>query len=587
MPRQLDGTTPGGANEKTRTDSWATGTLSRRQAVVGAGAAVAGSGAGLSWLRNPTPVQAARRQSTPAAEFRPSLHSYPLVQEKKTLRVLIPHWGINWAENAFTQWYEDRTNVHIEWTVVEDEIALTQLNLQLASGDYPDIVMGFNWAPFELTPTTISAYGGQGLFVPLNDYLATSAPNYNTYVLPEYPIAEKLVTMPDGEIYSLPHVNDCYHCQFTTQKLWIQTAWLEQLGLTAATTLDEFEAVLRAFKDMDPNGNGSPDEIPLTSQTGWPLDGFFMSPFTPNPGKPWLYRDAGKVTAAYMQDGWIQGSNYLRRLLEGQLLSPDAFTQNEEQITGLGNNNRIGAAPGVVQGNFVRLTDGAAGLWSTFLLQAPLAGPDGTRRSFRRFNEANLGNVFVVTDKCEDPALAVAWADGLYEWETGLRATFGVPDVDWRWADGTELGIDGEPAKYSRIPGDPNAPEDASDNDAAWNQLGLLFRSNKDRLSEAVLNDPNTSAEVLLYRGCKEQLEPFGTTEDMDVLRPIFTPDEAIRVSELETVIAGYVEEQLALQVTGQVDAEAGRGDFLDQLSSLGIEEYLSIQQTAHDRMGA
>ena len=532
--------------------------------------------------RGLTPLQAARQQATPEAELRPSLHSYPLTEEKKTLKIMVPHYQIDWANNAFTKWYEDRTNVHVEWTVVEDEAAITQLNLQLASGDYPDIIMGFNWSPFELTPTVISAYGGEGVFVALNDYLDEYAPNLNQYVIPEYPIATKIMTMADGQIYSLPYINDCYHCQYSSQKLWVQTQWLDALGLEAPTTIEEFEAMLQAFKTGDPNGNGQADEVPLTAFPDWPLEGYMMSPFQITPKKPWLYNDGGKVTASYMQEGWAQGAAYLQGLTSKGLLSPEIFTQNIDQIRALGNNNQIGAAPGVVQGTFMTTTEGTPGLWSDFHIMAPVAGPSGKRQVFRDFDESHLGNVFVITDKCPDPALAVAWADGLYAWDATIRSIFGVPDVDWRAAEDGELGVDGEPARYAKIPQPAN--NSGEDQHQDWAQLSPSFRNAKDRLSEAAIGDREANTEVLLYEGCHDQLEPYATGEDVDLLRPIFTAEEATRVSDLETVIVDFVREQLALQVTGQADPN-DRDPFLEQLKSLGIDEYLELQQTAYDRV--
>jgi peptidyl-prolyl cis-trans isomerase B (cyclophilin B) len=41
------------------------------------------------------------------------------------------------------------------------------------------------------------------------------------------------------------------------QKLWIYTPWLDALGLDMPGTTDELLYVLRAFRDRDPNGNGS------------------------------------------------------------------------------------------------------------------------------------------------------------------------------------------------------------------------------------------------------------------------------------------------------------------------------------------
>ncbi len=72
-----------------------------------------------------------------------------------------------------------------------------------------------------------------------------------------------LITAPDGNIYALPQVNECYHCMYQ-QRMWIYKPWLDKLGLKMPTTTDEFYEVLKAFKTKDPNGNGKADEIPLS-----------------------------------------------------------------------------------------------------------------------------------------------------------------------------------------------------------------------------------------------------------------------------------------------------------------------------------
>jgi putative aldouronate transport system substrate-binding protein len=575
------------SSQRPSKSSGSSANLSRRS-VIGGAAGASFALAGLNRTKaSPatglTATEAARRQGTPAAEVRPSLHTYPLVQEKKTFRVLVPHYGINWAENAFTKWYEDRTNVHIEWVVVEDDIAVTQLNLQLSSGDYPDIIMGFNWSPFELTSTVVAAYGGQGIFVPLNDHLANNAPNLQQYVIPEYPIAQKITTMPGGEIFSMPYINDCFHCHYNTQKMWMNTAWLSKLGLEMPQTTDAFEQVLLAFKGNDPNGNGQPDEVPLTAPPGWSLDRFLMNPFQLSPGNPWLFRKDGKVAASYLEEGWRDGVAYLSRLSQQQLLAVEAFTQNSDQVRQLGDNGRIGVAPGVVAGSFITATEGTPGLWSEYQIMPALEGPTGLRQAFQDFDESHIPNVFVVTNKCTDPALAVAWADGLYEWEATIRSIIGVPGKQWRLAEEGELGIDGEQARWAAIP-QPEIQGETGDQTNSWSQLSPSYRNSKDRLSQAVVGERSANTEVILYEGCKNNLDPYSITEDQDLLRPIFTADEAVRVSDLGTVIGDFVSEQFAQGATGQIDFEANWQAFQDQLKALGVEEYLNIHQQAHDR---
>ena len=60
------------------------------------------------------PNMAACQQATPAADIRPSGHTYTLGQEEKAIRIMVPHYGIDWANNAFTKYCEERINVRIE-----------------------------------------------------------------------------------------------------------------------------------------------------------------------------------------------------------------------------------------------------------------------------------------------------------------------------------------------------------------------------------------------------------------------------------------------------------------------------------------
>jgi putative aldouronate transport system substrate-binding protein len=70
----------------------------------------------------------------------------------------------------------------------------------------------------------------------------------------------------------------------------------------------------------------------------------------------------------------------------------------------------------------------------------------------------------------------------------------------------------------------------------------------------------------------------------MDLLRPIFTADEATRVSDLGTVITQFVQENMAQAVTGQLDPEAEWASFQEQLAMMGVDEYLELYQGAYDR---
>ena len=138
-----------------------------------------------------------------------------------------------------------------------EEEAESKLNLMLSSGDIPEIIFSI------VTPSQAALYGSQGLFLPLNDLIAEHAPRLrgSSRSIPRPGLRRR---PPTATSTSMPYLEDCYQCTMS-QKLWIYQPWLDALGLEMPQTTDEFEQVLLAFKEQDPNGNGQADEIPLST----------------------------------------------------------------------------------------------------------------------------------------------------------------------------------------------------------------------------------------------------------------------------------------------------------------------------------
>ena len=299
--------------------------------------------------------------------------TFPVTTEKVTLRILVAASPLveDYATNEFTRWYEEKTNVHIEWDIVSAVDAQTSLNVRLASGDLPDIVFGFRLAAAQQL-----LYGSQGVFLRLNDLIAEYGVE-TARVFDQYPLAKEVVTASDGSIYSLPEIGGCFHCAFP-QKLWIYRPWLEQAGLPLPNTIDEFEQVLQAFKDRDPNGNGEADEVPLvTARVGAnPLDQFFMNSFIYNPGEPWLTVPNGVVTAVYAQPGWRDGLAYLAHLFAQGLIAPESFTQDGDQLrrtSDAPDTPIMGSIPALAPSAFMTIDQVNGGRWTDYITVPPLA----------------------------------------------------------------------------------------------------------------------------------------------------------------------------------------------------------------------
>ena len=91
----------------------------------------------------------------------------PLTQEPVSFSVVtMQNAGVSsFDDNRYSDWLEEKTNVHIDWQLVAEEEAEGQLNLKLASGDIPEMIFGI------VSPSQQALYGSQGLFLLLNDLI--------------------------------------------------------------------------------------------------------------------------------------------------------------------------------------------------------------------------------------------------------------------------------------------------------------------------------------------------------------------------------------------------------------------------------
>jgi putative aldouronate transport system substrate-binding protein len=504
---------------------------------------------------------------------------FPLSDEPVTLRVLVRANPLveDYATNAFTRWYEERTNVHVEWDVIAGlEEARTALNLRLSAGDLPDVIFGF-----QLPPPQQILYGAQGVFRRLNDLIETHGVELKR-VFAELPLARQVVTAPDGSIYSLPEIAACFHCAMPF-KLWIYRPWLEQLGLPLPTTTAEFEDVLRAFKEGDPNGNGRADEIPLVSATtgAQPLDVFLLNAFLFNPGEPWLSVRNGAVTAAYVQPEWRDGVAYLAGLAAAGLIAPESFTQDGD---GLRRSTEhpdlpiVGAVPALAPSAFMTIDQVNGGRWTEYVAVSPLAGPTGVRYGPRNPYQGVIGGSFVVTSACRRPEIAVRWADGFYDLETSMRAVEGVPGEHWRWATAGQIGNNGEPAVWERLYSYGQVQN------FTWAQTGVYYRP--EWLHSGQVLDPAVADRVqpsILYRETAEKYAPYAQPAEW-TLPPVFFDEERARdVADLAVAIADRVKQTFALAVIGELDLVAEWDGYLADLADLGLPRYLAAYQAAYD----
>ncbi|MEQ7122877.1 extracellular solute-binding protein [Actinopolymorpha sp. B11F2] len=510
-----------------------------------------------------------------------------VVKEKVTLKIVVPQSTSvgDWKNNAFSKWYEEKTGVHVDFQVVAGEAgspdALTKVNAMIASGDVPDAFMNINFSPAQQL-----LYGSQGLFIPLNQLIEDYGAEIKR-LFKDYPDVKDLITANDGNIYTMPYVNDCFHCNCGGQRMWIYQPWLDKLNLDPPETLEDFEAVLKAFKNEDPNGNGKADEIPLMGYTDAPFSSFFMGSFLYNSGyaaggASWLYLDDRKVDIAVNKDGWREGLRYQNRLFQQGLMAKESFTQDGEQFARIGDKAGdpvLGVARAFYWGSFMTIdVEDPMSRYKDYVAVPTLKGPDGTATAhWNYYGAAGINGGFVVTNACKNPEVAVSWADGQYELEALLQAYNGEQGKGWRWAEDGEVGINGKQALWTTIGTWP--PDDG----LWWGQLGVNYRSSDFRLGEVV--DPEKPTfEKPLY---EESQKYYNLRQDRSVqLPPVYMNEEqAAQAGELVTAIENHVVQHEAKFTMGQLDIndDAEWQKYVDTFDRMGLANYLNAYQAAYE----
>jgi len=515
--------------------------------------------------------------------------TYPIVKEKITLTILAPAEGeYDRNENLFTKELEEKMNIDIQFTVAQAGGFKEKMNLMFASGDLTDIVTTGPGGTDRMDKATEALLGSQGLIIPLNEYLDTVSIGYKE-AFEKLPGLREFITTPDGNIYSLPNVDGSLHIQFNN-KLWINTVWLDKLGLEKPTTTEELYQVLKAFKEKDANGNGDPnDEIPLSTckaGTGIEIDGFLMNPFilTPQPERMWI--DNGKVVYSPIEEGYREGLRYLRKLYDEGLIYPESFTQDMNAQVNI---NESGEYP--VIGAFLAQRPGYANdlktlpnskKWEQYQSLAPLKGPDGkVIAAWNPFAQYQTG-VASITKDCKYPEAAFRLIDYIATPEGTLRTAEGVEGNGWRKATADEKGIDGRPAKFAQI------TEGKTEN-SGWGQLCGLVRTPDFVLSYAYQQDPYADdvvplvgRQIVMYKG---SLEHQKVTQPFESILPelYYSQEQIDELALLKTTITDNVKSSIVRFVTGDMDIEKDWESYLNQMRDLGIERYLEIVQSAYD----
>lgn len=502
---------------------------------------------------------------------------YPIVKEKITLTIGMPQKAqVKDPEtNEFTKWLEEKSNIDLKFEMLPEKDANQKLQIMVAGGSkLPDVINGI-----ELTSLEVVSLVNQKALKPLNDYYD----NFSTNTQKMFDSAQnknlkKVLTMPDGNIYSIPkHVESLSNN--LSLRSWINKAWLDKLGLKMPTTTDEFYEVLKAFKTMDPNGNGKADEIAFVgSNKGWrqqPWD-YVMNAFIYNDTVNRYILKDGKVDVAFNKKEWQDGLKYMKKLASEKLLSDLSFTQDQKQL------QQIAGAPGpstigvLTAGGTAAVFPANDKRLSEYAPLPPLKGPAGVQ--WAAFYPSPVHHMYIITKDCANPLAAFRLGDLMLSEESSLRSRWGVPEVDWKVPAANEKGMYDALGIKARV---KPILQWGSVQNSHWQESNPTFRPSS--LSEGQVFSGNVlDGEYLISQSVPLYMNksPKDLVGDL-----VFTEEEASEVATIRNNINTYVVESIARFVTGDRNIDTDWNAYVKEFEALELNRYLEITQKAYDRM--
>lgn len=468
---------------------------------------------------------------------------------------------------------EEQTNVHVDWKTIQDDQWADKIALEMSNvKSLPDFVFQACFSDTELLK-----YAKQGVIINLEEYIEKYMPNL-CKVFEQAPEYKAMCTDENGHIWALPWIEQLGYEKTAIQTVgnmsFINTAWLEFLNLEMPTTVDEFEAVLIAFRDnaealqkeFEIEGDVIPMSCIMNDGDQDPcilINGFGEGYGDPDRGRHIAVTDNKEVICVANTEGFKKGIAWLHDLYAQGLIDPEAFTQEWSTYVAKGKSGRYGVCFSWDVANIASLEG-----WEPLpALTADVRNITPQNGSFTSgFDRGRC----VVTSAAKNPALVCAWLDQMY-------APIQSPQNNWgTYGENDDFDIfemstnaDGEPMLKHAPLGDAS-PVEVREAESVNGPLAIL-----DSYYDVYVTCPDDAQ----YR--------------LDWIKDIYTPDmhteyvfpnvlmnaeDTKRLADLQPDITKCINTVKADWVmNGFTDADWDK--LQADLDAYGLEEYLSIFQ--------
>ncbi len=481
---------------------------------------------------------------------------YPMSGDKKLtywVGVSVSNYNDNNAKLPMWQELMKRTGITIEFQHPAVGQEQENFNLMLASGEYPDIIESKYAEPAAMMEDEI--------IIDLTDVLPQYAPNLYNY-LKANPDIDRQVKNDDGQYLLFPFIRPDPVLQISSGPI-VRKDWLDELGLGMPETIDEWTAMLTAFRDQ----KGA--EVPLAFDSSGNLDRLMYAWETVND----FVNENGTVEYGYLRPGYKDFLIQMNQWFKDGLLDNNYPTSTRDIL----NTNILTGKTGATYGS----GGSYLGVWLSSKPSEPATydlcglkypvlkkGDVNYHGGNVQFEFSNSNGWAMISTQCKDVEAAARFLDYGYSEDGHILYNFGIENESYTIQNG----------EYTYTDAMFNDPDGKSVSDT----LGYYVRATG---SGPFIQDPGYIMQYYQTQQQKDALALWADQQQKSTKMPaiVHTTDEATEFTNIMNDIKTYIKEEQVKFIMGTRSMDTF-DDFINQIKSMKIDRAIEIKQGALDR---
>lgn len=428
-----------------------------------------------------------------------------------------------------------------------------KFSIMTAMDELPDIIE-FNWAL--LYPGGCEKALQDGIVQPIN--IEKDAPNLKAY-LDANPEINRLVKTEKGEYFGFPFIRgDEYLLTFSGPI--VRQDWLDELGIAAPETIDEWTEMLRAFKEK--KNAEAPFSTTLNNLNTYGLfSGAYGTYYD-------LYLEDGKVVYGPLEDGYRDYLKKMNEWYEEGLLDAEFATVDGSVLQGNILNDVTGATAGSAGGNLGKWL--GAALDEKFDLSGvkyPVLNK-GDRSKFGQYDQPVNGSFAAISRDCKNYELCAKILDYGYSEKGHMLFNFGIEGESYTM-------IDGYPTYTEAITKDPDGLSMAASmaRYCRSHNTGAFVQDKRYMEQYSQLPQQKNALDIWLQTDAKHHILPPMTLTDA----------QETEMASIEEALSTYRDQMQMKFITGAESLDKF-DEFREGLKKRGVEKYVKYHQEAYDR---